>query len=455
MKDFKLIWLLALPVTILTGCTADDIVSDTDPTPNELDVALEEALVSASNGEGMAYYKFPTQLADIPQDPNNPLTAAKVELGKLLYHETGMGVHPKYEEGRFTYSCASCHHAQGGFQACVPQGISDGGIGFGLNGEGRYPNPNYPIAELDVQPIRTPSILNIAYQPNILWNGQFGATHLNEGTESQWHENSPKVWNHLGFEGTEIQAIAGMDVHRLDMTPSLFNSSDYKDLYHAAFGEIGDDTLMSKVYTGLAMAAYERTVLANEAPFQKWLNGDKNALSEKEKRGAVVFFTKGECYKCHNGPALSSMEFYALGMENIDESEGGVYLTNFAPIDNVGLGRGNFTENPEDNYKFKVPQLYNLVQSKFYGHGATFRSVESVIEYKNEAQPENPDVPVTQLAEEFHPLNLTNAEIEDLAAFIEYGLYDRNLERYVPTSLPSGFCFPNNDYRSAQQFGCQ
>ena len=149
------------------------------------------------------------------------------------------------------------------------------------------------------------------------------------------------------------------------------------------------------------------------------------------------------------------MEFYALGMENIDESEGGVYLTNFAPIDNVGLGRGNFTENPEDNYKFKVPQLYNLVQSKFYGHGATFRSVESVIEYKNEAQPENPDVPVTQLAEEFHPLNLTNAEIEDLAAFIEYGLYDRNLERYVPTSLPSGFCFPNNDYRSAQQFGCQ
>lgn len=455
MKYFNLSYLLLIPVMILTGCSPDDIVDDVQPEPNELDVALTEALEAASDGAGLEFYKFPTQLSQIPQDPNNPLTAAKVELGKVLYHETGMAVHPKYEEGRFTYSCATCHHAKGGFQACLPQGISDGGIGFGLYGEGRYPNPNYPIAELDVQPIRTPSILNIAYQPNILWNGQFGATHENAGTESQWHENSPKVWNHLGFEGTEIQAIAGMDVHRLDMTPSLFNSSDYKDLYYAAFGQIGDDTLMSRVYTGLAIAAYERTVLAHEAPFQKWLNGDKNALSEKEKRGAVTFFTKGECYKCHNGPALSSMDFYALGMENIDEAEGGVYLTNFAPIDNVGLGRGSFTENPEDNFKFKVPQLYNLVQSRFYGHGATFRSVESVIRYKNEAQPENPDVPASQLAEEFHPLNLTEEEIEDMAAFIEYGLYDRNLERYVPTSLPSGFCFPNNDYRSAQQFGCE
>jgi cytochrome c peroxidase len=183
------------------------------------------------------------------------------------------------------------------------------------------------------------------------------------------------------------------------------------------------------------------------------LNGDKNALSEKEKRGAVAFFTKGECYKCHNGPALNSMEFYALGMPNLESNIPGVYLT--ATDEVANRGRGGFTNNPADNYKFKVPQLYNLVQSKFYGHGATFRSVEEVIEYKNAAQPENQDVPQSQLAEEFHPLNLTNKEIEDISAFIEYGLYDRNLERYVPQSLPSGFCFPNNDYRSAQQMGCE
>lgn len=436
---------------IFIGCSEDSILEQPNDS-NELDQELEALLQLASNGQGSAYYKLPTSLSEIPQDPNNPLTAAKVALGKLLYHETGLATTPKLEEGKYTYSCASCHHAQGGFQACVPQGISEGGLGFGLHGEGRYKNPIYPVALMDIQPIRTPSILNIAYQTNVLWNGQFGATHLNEGTQSQWHAESPKEWNHLGFEGTETQAIAGMKVHRLDMEPILFNSTEYKDLYLAAFGDIGDDTLMSNVYTGLAIAAYERTVLATEAPFQQWINGDRAALSENEKRGAIVFFGKGECYQCHNGPALSSMDFYALGMPDLDGP--GTYSTNFED-QTINLGRGGFTDNPSDNYKFKVPQLYNLIQSKFYGHGGTFRSVEDVIKYKNEAVSVNSEVPESQLAEEFHPLNLTEQEIEDLAAFIEYGLYDRNLGRYVPDAIPSGYCFPNNDYRSAQQFGCE
>lgn len=435
-----------------TGCKEDVINPDNLSEPNALDIALEEAMINASNGVGANYYKLPTTLAEIPQDPNNPLTAAKVALGQMLYHETGMAIHPKKEEGRFTYSCASCHHAPAGFQACLPQGISEGGLGFGLRGEARYPNPNYSIAQLDVQPLRTPSILNIAYQPNILWNGQFGATHLNVGTEYSWDENSPKIWNFLGYEGTEIQAIAGIDVHRLDMSQALFESSDYQELYYAAFGEVGDDTLRSNVYTGLAIAAYERTVLATEAPFQQYLNGDKQALSTKEKEGAVLFFSKGECYTCHNGPALANMEFHALGMNKLDGN--GVYLTNFEN-QTANLGRGGFTGNEAENYQFKVPQLYNLINSKFYGHGATFHSVEDVIRYKNQAIPQNPEVPASQLAEAFHPLNLTNSEIEALAAFVEYGLYDRNLDRYVPESIPSGYCFPNNDYRSSEELGCQ
>lgn len=436
----------------LAGCNPDSLIdNDPDLAESPLDIELREALAAASNGNGIDYYKLPTSLDEIPEDPNNPLTSAKVGLGRLLYHETGMATNPKREEGRFTYSCASCHHASGGFQACLPQGISDGGIGFGLHGEGRYPSSSYPAEDLDIQPIRTPSVLNIAYQPNILWNGQFGATHLNEGTEAQWTAETPKAWNNLGFEGTETQAIAGMIVHRQEMPESLYNSTEYKDLYQAVFGNLGD-TLMSNVYTGLAIAAYERTVVANEAPFQKWLDGEKTALNEKEKRGAIVFFTKGECYQCHNGPALNSMEFYALGMNDL--SGAGVHLPN--GVDNAtSLGRGGFTNNPADNYKFKVPQLYNIIQSRFYGHGASLRSVEDILRYKNEAVAENPAVPQSQLAEEFHPLNLTDEEIEDLAAFIEYGLYDRNLQRYVPNSIPSGFCFPNNDSHSAQQMGCE
>lgn len=452
MKLKHLLPAVLFSIAIFSGCQEDSIVDSPIDEPNALDVELEAALMSASNGEGISFYKFPTSLSDIPQDPRNPLTAAKVALGKLLYHETGIATVPKREEGRYTYSCASCHHADGGFQACLPQGISEGGVGFGLHGEGRYPNPNYAVSDLDVQPIRTPSVLNIAYQTNILWNGQFGGTHLNEGTEASWNTGTPKQWNHLGYEGTEIQAIAGLIVHRLDMPESLYMDTEYKNLYESAFGNVGDDTLMSNVYTGLAIAAYERTILATEAPFQQWLNGDKNALSEKEKKGAILFFTKGECYKCHNGPALSSMDFYALGMPNLESSTPGVYLT--ATDEVANRGRGGFTNNPADDYKFKVPQLYNLIQSRFYGHGATYRTVEEVIRYKNVAEAENQQVPATQLAEEFHPLNLTDKEIENIATFIEYGLYDRNLYRYVPSTIPSGFCFPDNDLHAAQQMGC-
>ena len=445
--------LLVFAAITLNSCTEESVIDDTiSPAQSELDIELEQAILTASGGVGKSFYQLPTSLGQIPQDPKNPLTAAKVELGKLLYHETALATNPNMEEGRFTYSCASCHHVDGGFQACLPQGISEGGVGFGLHGEGRYKNVAYPVEEIDVQPIRTPSALNIAYQTNVLWNGQFGGTHLNQGTESQWQAETPKVWNELGYEGTETQAIAGMLVHRLGMTESLFDNSEYKDLFYAAFGQVGDDTLRSNVYVGLAIAAYERTLLASEAPFQKWLKGESGALSTKEKTGAVLFFGKAECYKCHNGPALANMDFYALGMNDL--SGPGVYLANGVDY-GTQIGRGGFTGNAQDNYKFKVPQLYNLIQSRFYGHGGNFHSVEAVVEYKNKAVAQNTNVPAAQLSEDFHPLNLNADEVEAISAFIEYGLYDRNLQRYVPSAIPSGNCFPNGDTRSMNDIGCQ
>lgn len=452
MTKKTLVPILLSIITLFASCKKEENVIDVVAQPNEIDVALEEVLISASDGIGKEYYRFPTELDQIPQDPNNPLTPEKVALGKLLYHETGLGTKPKMQQGAYTYSCASCHHVEAGFQAGLPQGIGEGGSGFGLHGEGRSPNADYPVALLDVQPIRSPSILNIAYQPNILWNGQFGATHQNVGTESSWDAGSPKEWNHLGYQGTETQAIAGLTVHRMRMTNSLFLLSGYKEMLQNVFGNLDDDTLMSQVYNGLAIAAYERTVLATEAPFQKWLNGETSALNDQQKRGATLFFSKGECFKCHNGPALSSMEFYGLGMNELDGS--GVYLTNFEN-QTVHLGRGGFTLDPADEYKFKVPQLYNLIDSRFYGHGASFNSVEAVVKYKNKAIPENNEVPFIQLSEHFHPLNLTAEEIRDITAFVEFGLYDPNLKRYVPERIPSGYCFPNGDPRSSQDLGCQ
>jgi len=83
-----------------------------------LDVELNAALFNTSGGEGRNYFKLPEsrQYNKIPQDPNNSLTAEKVELGKMLFHETGLGVKPNDAVSLRTYSCASCHFAGAGFR---------------------------------------------------------------------------------------------------------------------------------------------------------------------------------------------------------------------------------------------------------------------------------------------------------------------------------------------------
>jgi cytochrome c peroxidase len=144
------------------------------------------------------------------------------------------------------------------------------------------------------------------------------------------------------------------------------------------------------------------------------------------------------------------MTFYALGMNNLDGP--GVY-GDFTQAD-ARLGRASFTKNDADNYKFKTPQLYNLVDSPFLGHGGNFRSVREIVEYKNVAIPQNAEVPTGQLAAQFVPLGLNSDEITDLVTFIEGGLYDPNLGRYVPASIPSGNCLIVNDAQSKADLNC-
>ncbi len=428
-------------------------ISSCRPDPqDDIDSLLDQALLNASGGQGRSYFRLPTDgdLAGIPQDPNNRLTDAKVELGKMLFHETALGTNPRVSNGEGTYSCASCHHAAAGFQANMAQGIGEGGVGYGSMGESRIPDSSYPIDSIDVQPIRSPSALNVAYQTITLWNGQFGATGANTGTEALWTTGTPIETNFMGYEGAEIQAIAGLKVHRMSVDNLIDDVPGYSLLFQQAYPGIPSADRVTRENAGLAIAAYERTLLPSQAPFQRWLRGDGNAMTEQEKLGAVLFFDKARCYTCHNGPALNSDEFHALGMDDLDGP--GIYGTNVP--NNAHLGRGGFTGNSNDEYKFKVPQLYNIQNSPFYGHGATFTSIESIIRYKKLSVPQNPDVPTSRLADEFIPLNLSEQEIQDLAVFVGFALRDDNLNRFVPTSIPSGQCFPNADPISRADMGC-
>lgn len=440
----KLIVIAICAYTFMSCSKEDDYVP-----VSQLDRDLEALLFLRSNNVGKSFFVLPESddFSNIPQDPNNPITREKVNLGRLLFHETGLAKEAEHNDGMNTYSCASCHHAAAGFQANKRQGIGDGGIGFGVSGEMRSANPNYSNTELDVQPIKSPTVLNGAYQKVMLWNGQFGATGMNANTQAQWTAGTPKEKNHLGFEGIETQAIAGIGVHRLMMNATLAQDLGYKSYFDVAFADVPEAERYTIKTAGLAIAAYERTILASQAPFQKWLKGDYSALSNDEKKGAALFFDKAKCYQCHTGPSLNSMEFVALGMNDL---EGADVFGN--PVDDATRkGRGGFTQNPDDNYKFKVPQLYSIKYNGFYGHGSSFNSIKQIIEYKNSAQKENMHVPTTALDARFTPLNLTTNEINLLTAFVEKSLNDSNLVRYVPDNVLSNNCIPNNDSQSQQQ----
>lgn len=449
MKKISLL-IVVVGTLVISSCQKDP----ENPINTELDSQLQTALETASNGNGADYFLLPesNDFARIPQDPLNPLTEEKVFLGQMLYHETGLALNPKHDFSEGTYSCASCHFASAGFQAGRVQGLSDGGIGFGVNGEGRDRGILYQPDEMDAQPLKSPSTLNVAYQKNMLWNGQFGATGVNVGTEDLWPEGTPIAVNNLGFEGVEVQAIAGLGVHRLEVDNEQDVLLWYQTYFEDAFPDVPEEERYTKEMAGLAIAAYERTLLANQAPFQEWLKGDKSAMTDAEKRGGIVFFEKANCTTCHTGPALNSMEFHAIGMADLYACPEETFLSD--PSSNAHKGRGGFTGDDADNFKFKVPQLYNIGDSPFYGHGSSLRSIRDVLEYKNEANKENGLVPDSQLADDFVPQNLTDSELDDMEAFIKHALRDPDLMRYQPSSIVSGNCFPNNDPMSQNQLGC-
>lgn len=448
MKLFQKPLLFITLTSVLFSCSPEEEITTIEESDNT-SLALRSRITELYGSLTPLTLPLSSDYSGLPQDANNPITEAKVILGKFLFHETGLALNPVLETGKNTYSCASCHHSAAGFQSGNPQGIGEGGFGYGNHGEMRVVAPEYTDDLIDIQPIKSPTILNSAYQEVMLWNGQFGGLGMNTGTEASWTTGTPKAVNTLGFEGVETQAIAGLDVHRLVIDNDYVENTAYKDLFDQAFPEVEAANRYSKVNAGLAIAAYERTVIANKAPFQKWLKGQTDAMTKEQMQGAQLFFGKAQCYQCHNGPALNDMNFYALGM--LDLAGEGTHGT----VDEATKkGRGGFTNREDDNYKFKTPTLYNLKDTEVYGHGSSFKTVREVIAYKNNAIPENSNVPESQLSRLFTSLNLTEEEIDLIVTFLEEGLHDDSLYRYTPISLPTGNCFPNADSQSKSDMGC-
>lgn len=450
MKKAYLLLLPLLAFVVYVGCTYDYDLT--------LDNQLKDALNTYSKTGHYSAYIMPssTDYASLPnQDPKNPVTAAKVALGKMLFFETGIGLEANKSVSLQAYSCSTCHIPSRSFTAGRFQGIADGAIGFGLAGEGRKINPLYTGDLVDAQGARPLTIINTAYVTNALWAGSFGSFNVNLGTEDVWHQDTLTEINFKGLMGLEANNARALAVHRQVINQAVVDSLGYKEMYDAAFPDIPENERYNRITGSYAISAYFRTVLSNEAPFQLWLKGAHEAMTDQQKKGAILFFGKAGCVHCHNSPSLNSdpHKFFALGVRDEYQTYNHVFRTD--QHDKRNLGRGGFTGREEDMHKFKVPQLYNLKDFGFYFHGASKTTLQEVVEYFNEAEPENSHVPVSQISSFFKPLHLTKEEIADLVEFLENGLYDPDISRYVPEFVLSGNCFPDNDSLARIDLHCQ
>ena len=419
---------------------------------DSLEIQLIQAIQGASPTGELRHYIFPesNDYQNLPnQDPANPVTEAKVKLGNLLFFETGLAQIPKSQECYETYSCATCHVPTAGFLPGRTQGIADGGFGFGYNGGFRSTLSNYADSDLDAQGTRPMNPVNSGYSTVTLWSGLFGATGPNEGTDAHW--TGIAEVNHTGYVGLEAQNIEGFKLHRLAINEKVLDTFGYRELFDNAFLDFPEEERYSPTTSSFAISAFLRSLLANRAPFQEWLKGDNQAMTEDQKKGALLFFGKAKCTNCHKGPALNAMEFHALGTADLYEAGG----LNTGPDDLRNLGRGMLTGKAEDMYRFKVPQLYNLKDYATFFHGSSKQSLEEVVEFKLRAVSENPNVDDANLSTFFNPITLTEEEKSNLIDFLRNALYDDAFHRYVPESVPSGNCFPNNDPISQEDLGCK
>ncbi len=448
-KTFTIFLLLALTGYFLS-CTHDADFN--------FDRLLEDQLNDRSATGTYLGYIMPdgTDLSLLPnQGEKNPVTQAKVELGRMLFYETGLALENAYPDSKNAYSCSSCHVPSRGFTAGRVQGIADGAMGFGVSGELRSKHPGYLGDEVDAQGARPLTMMNLTYVTNTLWAGTFGSFNVNLGTESVWNQDTLVAINFKGLPGLEANNERALVVHRQVINKAVTDSLGYTAMFDAAFPDIPVAERYSRQTGAFAIAAYFRTILTNRAPFQKWLKGEKSAMTENQKKGALLFFGKAGCADCHNSPSLNSQphQFFALGVKNLYQSGFEVFRT--GPNDKRNFGRGGFTGKAEDMHKFKVPQLYNLRDVGFYFHGSSKRSLKEVVEFFNNGVPENPEVPASQVTHFMRPLGLTQQEMDDLVDFLSNGLFDPEMDRYVPSATMSGNCFPNNDPLSKIEMGCK
>jgi cytochrome c peroxidase len=317
------------------------------------------AMTSPAHPKRAEWRKAYTRPASIPYPADNPYSEAKAALGKTLFFDPLLS-------GAKNQSCASCHNPQLSWTDNLPRGIG--------------------VREMATH---TPTILNIAWVPKPGWQGQF------------------KDLENVAFRPITAGGIMNMPetalVARLAAIPAYVNAFD------AVYGE-GDITRRK---IELALATYQRTIVSGEAPFDRWIKGDENAITDAAKRGFDIFNGKASCAECHSGWAFTDSSFHDIGVGKGKD-----------------IGRGKlFPKSVALQYAFKTPTLRDVARRAPYMHDGSIATLQDVVDLYDRGGIDRPS-----RSEHIKPLRLTATEKADLIAFLQ--TLDGKQKKVVLPSLP-------------------
>jgi len=348
----------------------------------------------------------PGTISALPEDyvspADNPATEDKIELGRLLFYDPILS-------GNKDVACGSCHHPEFGYAESLP--LSIGVNGHGLGGQRRFSAPNdIPFTKRNSQ-----TLLNTAF------NGIDEKGNYSPG-------DAPMFWD-LRAKGLEEQAL--MPVKTLEemrghafaeeaiageIEGRIKNISAYKRLFKNVFGE----NSITANNISKALASFQRSLLANNSRFDKYMRGDKSAMSAREIEGMQLFLNVG-CARCHSGPMLSDYKTHVLGV--VDNEQ--------LPVSDSGF---------QASYAFRTPSLRNLRFTRPYMHNGKIKELKEVMTFYEDLpgkEVPNKNVKKEQVDSLARMLKL---EFKDINTILEFlgTLNDDKYDRRIPASVPSG-----------------
>ena len=394
------------------------------------------------------------------------LDSQLAELGRNLWFDTLTGLNDDN-------TCVGCHSPTAGFGDT--QSIAIGIDSNQVVGPHRTGPRNMR---------RAPTVINTAFFPRLMWNSRFeslsGDPFDNDAgfqfplPEGSTLSSQPHLLTAQAFiPPTERNEVAGFhfvgdnDDIRAEVINRLNATAAYRKLFAKSFPEVKAGAPITYEMFAQAIAEFEFTLTFANAPIDRYARGERNALTTAEKKGALLFFGAAQCVVCHSvaggsNEMFSDFQEHVIGVPQIAPS-----LTN-APFDGPGLnedfGLEQITGNSADRYKFRTSPLRNVAVQPTFMHNGAFTNLEdairhhlnvvdSVANYTPASQnlpadlsgPMGPMSPVLASLDPVlsTPTVLTEAQFDQLLAFVSHGLLDpratpARLRRLVPHTVPSG-----------------